>query len=69
MAAKSGSVPVIKLLLSEGALLSSRTRKGVVPLHMAVEAGRLDATKFLLEHGIPLSKKSIIFFNLFIDSQ
>lgn len=50
-AATGGSVPIVKLLLSRGAVLEARSPNGTTPLMMAARYGNEDAVDALLAAG------------------
>ena len=55
LAAKSGHLEIIQLLLERGADINTRDRKGKTALHLAAKSGHLDITKLLLERGADAS--------------
>ena len=44
-------VGIARLLLERGGDVNARSKNGCTPLHLAVFHGRLEVTRFLLEHG------------------
>ena len=50
-ACQQGHVPVIQLLISKGARIDARCKRGEVPLHSAASCGSEGAAICLLDHG------------------
>ena len=50
-AASNGFVDVLKFLLSRGADVNARTKKGMTPLHRAAAGGKTSAVEWCLENG------------------
>lgn len=49
VAASSGSVECVRVLLSQGANVNNRSEQGLMPLHMAARLGHSEVVKLLLE--------------------
>jgi ankyrin repeat protein len=55
-AASSGSIDVLELLASAGALINTlATRDDTTPLHCAAEAGHVEAVRWLLDQGADIN--------------
>jgi len=53
-AAERGSIPIINLILAEGADLLARDEEGHLPIHYAAKQGKRDAVIRLLQAGSPV---------------
>jgi len=50
-AAKGGHLPIVELLISKGANVNSRTKRGKTPLRAAIKKGHRIVAELLLRHG------------------
>jgi ankyrin repeat protein len=55
LAAESGSVDIMKLLLDKGMSVNLTNTDECTPLHISAQFGNLGATKFLVERGAALN--------------
>lgn len=57
--AASGCLPVVKLLLQNGATVDTRDKQGESPLHKAAKAGAFDVMVALMQAGADLREKDL----------
>ncbi|OQE44949.1 hypothetical protein PENCOP_c002G08967 [Penicillium coprophilum] len=57
LAAKSGNINIVTLLLEKGADLNNEPRLGQTPLTVACESGNTDLVVLLLKHGIDVNHR------------
>ena len=57
IAANSGHLNIVSLLVREGATINMRDSFGYTPLHFAAKRGYLDIVKFLVENGADVNAK------------
>lgn len=55
---------MVQLLLQNGAIIDSRTRDLLTPLHCAARSGHDQVVDMLLEKGAPISAKTKVRFHL-----
>ena len=57
LAAMRGFVPILEMLLEQGADVNEADERGCTALHLAVEQGQEEAVRVLLKHGADFSAK------------
>jgi ankyrin repeat protein len=57
LAAMRGFVPILEMLLAQGADVNEVDERGCTALHLAVEQGQEEAVRVLLKHGADFSAK------------
>lgn len=60
MCATSGNVKLIELLIENGAKISEKNKLEYTPLHISIQNGHFDMTKFLLDNKANPHQKGLV---------